>query len=98
MMWRQLNMKYKYFRVHMHVAVSFFSEGEKHYRAFGLPQGARYIRSDVDYLGHCRIVVEHHSFPELKDYEEIPEINVTFEKVLGKEVDEDGRSRRDQKS
>jgi len=65
----------------MHILLQFFSENEHHYRAHGLPQDARYIRSDVDYLGYCRILVEHPSFPELKDGEEIPQINLTFEKI-----------------
>ena len=71
----------------MNVAIQFFSEGEHHYRVLGIPSESRFIRMDVDYLGRAQILIEHKSFDEVIEGQDIPQIYPMFEKLYVSEQD-----------
>lgn len=76
-------MRYKRFKLNIDFLVTRFVEGmEFHYKCIqGLPEGTKYVRAGHDWYGDVWVTVEHESFPELKNGDEIPNIEIKFNKL-----------------
>jgi len=76
-------MRYKYIKYSLDFLVKNCIEGkESHFKCIvGLPEGTKFIRFGHDHMGNLSIIVEHESFPEIKEYDEISEVNVLFNEI-----------------
>lgn len=76
-------MRYKYIRYNLDFLVANCVEGkESHFKCIvGLPKGTKFIRFGHDHIGNLTVVVEHESFPDIKEYDSIEETNIMFNKL-----------------
>lgn len=67
-------MRYRLLDIHRVLFLHMLEEGEKHYKVVKnpLPAGVKFIRAGHDFIGRLILVLEHESFDEVKEGDEIP--------------------------
>lgn len=73
-------MRYKRFKAHIQFITNSCIEGKTYtFKCVkGLPEGVKYVRAGHDFEGNIFVIVEHESFPEIKNGDLIPELEILF--------------------